>query len=158
MQRSMLKTKSTISSECTLFSFAFRMQTPLHCAAEKAHLDSVELLLKSGAKVSTCDGSGQTALHKAAHEGLVQVCRVLLANGAETAIVSSDGYTAAQLAPETVQKLFLEPPGDVTDTDQQLLEASKAGDLEALRIRRKTVSTLFNVLFLETLHSSECEL
>ncbi|XP_065828038.1 poly [ADP-ribose] polymerase tankyrase-1-like [Oscarella lobularis] len=109
------------------------MQTPLHVAAEKAHLDSMELLLKNGVKVNAVDSSGQSALHKAAREGLVQVCRVLLANGADASLISNDGYTPAQMAPENVRKLLLEPPGDITDTDQQLLEAAKAGDLDAVK-------------------------
>ena len=32
---------------------------------------------------------------------------------------------------------FLEPPGDITDTDQQLLEAAKAGDLDAVKVKKQ---------------------
>jgi tankyrase len=107
--------------------------TPLHCAATNSHLDALEMLLKNGAKVNATDGAGQTALHRTAHEGLVQVCRVLLAHGADTTCVSSEGYTPIQLATENVQKLLQDPPTDLGDADQQLLEASKTGDLDVVK-------------------------
>lgn len=47
--------------------------TPLHVAADKAHIDVIEILLKNGAQVNCLDCLGQTALHRAAHLGLVQV-------------------------------------------------------------------------------------
>ncbi|XP_074640442.1 poly [ADP-ribose] polymerase tankyrase-1-like [Tubulanus polymorphus] len=107
---------------------------PLHVAAEKGHLDVMDVLLKHGAKVNALDGQGQTALHRCAQQGNVQACRLLLSYGADRSIVSLQGYTAAQLATDNVQKLLREdPPTGGTDIDLQLLEAAKAGDLEVVK-------------------------
>ena len=109
--------------------------TPLHIATDKSHYDVLELLLKHGAKVNALDTLGQTCLHRAARDGNVQACRVLLTFGIDPSIVSLQGYTAAQLATEPVSKILTEEPASGTgiDIEYQLLEASKAGDLELVK-------------------------
>jgi len=108
--------------------------TPLHLATDKSHYDVMELLLKHGAKVNALDSLGQTCLHRAGREGNVQACRILLTFGVDASIVSLQGFTAAQLSTEPVGKILAEEPaaGGI-DIEYQLLEASKAGDLELVK-------------------------
>ncbi|BFY98557.1 hypothetical protein BsWGS_01597 [Bradybaena similaris] len=108
---------------------------PLHIAADKAHYDVMDVLLKHGAKVNVLDGLGQTALHRVGQQGNMQACRLLMSYAVDSSIVSVQGYTAAQLATENIQKLLREdPPVGGTDVDIQLLEAAKAGDLELVKL------------------------
>ncbi|XP_042623132.1 poly [ADP-ribose] polymerase tankyrase-2 isoform X4 [Cyprinus carpio] len=116
--------------------------TPLHLAAEKSHNDIIEVLVKHEAKVNVVDNLGQTALHRAAHCGHLQTCRVLLSVGCDPLITSLQGFSPSQLANESIQEILQE--GAFTgnsDTDRQLLEASKSGDLEVV----KKLCTLQNV-------------
>ncbi|XP_078310376.1 poly [ADP-ribose] polymerase tankyrase-1-like [Crassostrea virginica] len=108
--------------------------TALHIAADKAHYDVMDVLLKHSAKVNALDGLGQTALHRVAQQGNMQACRLLMSYGVDSSIVSLQGYTAAQLATENIQKMLKEdPPVGGTDVDIQLLEAAKAGDMEVVK-------------------------
>ena len=133
--------------------------TPLHVAVDKSHYDVIDVLLKCrGTKVNALDSAGQTALHRAARDGNVQACRILLSYGADPHIVSLQGFTAAQLSTESVSKLLSEEPLNqagagwfyfvqncqisfvikidyffFVDLEYQLLEASKAGDLELVK-------------------------
>ncbi|XP_016296421.1 tankyrase-2 isoform X2 [Sinocyclocheilus anshuiensis] len=116
--------------------------TPLHLAAEKSHNDIIEVLVKHEAKVNAVDNLGQTALHCAAHCGHLQTCRMLLSAGGDPLITSLQGLSPSQLANESIQEILQE--GACTgnsDTDRQLLEASKSGDLEVV----KKLCTLQNV-------------
>uniref|UniRef100_I3RSE8 Poly [ADP-ribose] polymerase n=1 Tax=Drosophila buzzatii TaxID=7264 RepID=I3RSE8_DROBU len=101
--------------------------TPLHLASELMHYDAMEALLKQGAKVNALDSLGQTALHRCARDE--QAVRLLLSYAVDTTIVSLEGLTAAQLASDSVLKLLKNPP----DSESHLLEAAKAGDLDAVR-------------------------
>lgn len=107
--------------------------TPLHIAADKSHFDVMDLLLKHGAKVNGLDGLGQTSLHRCAREGNIQACRIMLSYGVDPTIVSLQGYTAAQVANENVQKILNDPPSAGVDVEYQLLESSKAGDVEVVK-------------------------
>ncbi|XP_016145488.1 tankyrase-2-like [Sinocyclocheilus grahami] len=116
--------------------------TPLRLAAEKSHNDIIEVLVKHEAKVDAVDNLGQTALHCAAHCGHLQTCRMLLSAGGDPLITSLQGSSPSQLANESIQEILQE--GACTgnsDTDRQLLEASKSGDLEVV----KKLCTLQNV-------------
>uniref|UniRef100_A0A8C1GGF7 Poly [ADP-ribose] polymerase n=1 Tax=Cyprinus carpio TaxID=7962 RepID=A0A8C1GGF7_CYPCA len=108
--------------------------TPLHLAAEKSHNDIIEVLVKHEAKVDAVDHLGQTALHRAAHLGHLQTCRMLLSAGCDPLITSLQGFSPSQLANESIQEILQE--GACTgnsDTDRQLLEASKSGDVEVVK-------------------------
>lgn len=87
----------------------------------------MDALLKSGAKVNALDGLGQTALHKCARDE--QAVRILLSYSIDTSIISLEGYTAGQLASDNVLKILKDPP----DSETNLLEAAKAGDLDTVR-------------------------
>lgn len=116
--------------------------TPLHVASEKGHNDVVEVLVKHEAKVNALDNLGQTPLHRAAHCGHILTCRLLLNSGCDPTIVSLQGFTASQMGNESIQQILQEgiPVGN-SDTDRQLLEAAKAGDLETV----KKLCTIQNV-------------
>ncbi|XP_058262430.1 poly [ADP-ribose] polymerase tankyrase-2-like isoform X2 [Hemibagrus wyckioides] len=117
--------------------------TPLHLAAEKSHNDIIELLVKHEAKVNVVDGQGQTPLHRAAQRGHLQSCRLLMNAGSDPLITSLQGFTPSQLSKYNIQDT-LHGPGVLAgnlDTDRQLLEASKSGDLETI----KKLCTLQNV-------------
>ncbi|KAK8741276.1 hypothetical protein OTU49_002592, partial [Cherax quadricarinatus] len=125
--------------------------TPLHLSADKGHYEIMELLLKHGSKVNALDGLGQTALHRCGKEGDVQACRVLLQFGIDPTIISLQGYTATQVATDPVQRL-LHGPG--VDSEQQLLEASKSGDIECVRRILTSQPHLVNVRDLDGRHST----
>ncbi|KAL1122657.1 hypothetical protein AAG570_002984 [Ranatra chinensis] len=108
------------------------MLTALHVATDLAHHDIMDALLRLGAKVNALDALGQTALHRCAREDNVQACRILLSYSVDSTIVSLQGYTALQVAGENVHKILQEPPA-VLDLENQLLEASKAGDLDTVQ-------------------------
>uniref|UniRef100_A0AAR2KSQ1 Poly [ADP-ribose] polymerase n=1 Tax=Pygocentrus nattereri TaxID=42514 RepID=A0AAR2KSQ1_PYGNA len=116
--------------------------TPLHLASEKSHNDVIEVLLKHEAKVNAVDSQGQTPLHRAARCGQLQTCRLLISAGCDPLITSLQGFAPAQLANESIQQVLQEGAlvGN-SDTDRQLLEASKSGDLETV----KKLCTLQNV-------------
>ncbi|XP_053094594.1 poly [ADP-ribose] polymerase tankyrase-2-like isoform X3 [Pangasianodon hypophthalmus] len=116
--------------------------TPLHLAAEKSHNDIIELLVKHEAKVNAVDSQGQTPLHRAAQCGHLQSCRLLMSAGSDPLITSLQGFTPSQLSKDTIQDILQEGvlAGNL-DTERQLLEASKSGDLETV----KKLCTLQNV-------------
>lgn len=106
--------------------------TPLHICADNSHYDLMDVLLKNGAKINALDGLGQTCLHRCGRDDNVQACRLLLSFNIDTTIVSLQGFTAAQLATENVLKILKDPP-DTVDLEVQLLDASKAGDLDTVQ-------------------------
>ncbi|XP_051959075.1 poly [ADP-ribose] polymerase tankyrase-2-like isoform X2 [Xyrauchen texanus] len=103
--------------------------TPLHLAAEKSHNDIIEVLVKHKAKVNVVDNLGQTALHHAALCGHLQTCRLLLSAGCDPLITSLQSFSPSQLTNEEGASTIN------SDTDRQLLEASKSGDLEVVKKR-----------------------
>ncbi|KAK3559943.1 hypothetical protein QTP86_029546 [Hemibagrus guttatus] len=113
--------------------------TPLHLAAEKSHNDIIELLVKHEAKVNAVDSQGQTPLHRAAQCGHLQSCRLLMNADSDPLFTSLQGFTPSQLSNHNIQDEGV-LAGNL-DTDRQLLEASKSGDLETV----KKLCTLQNV-------------
>jgi ankyrin repeat protein len=76
------------------------MVVALHFAAEKGHVDCVELLLRHGAVVNVSDDWGETPLIKAAgggssgEPGYIAVLSLLLNNGARTDMIDLHGRDA----------------------------------------------------------------
>ncbi len=83
--------------------------TPLHAAAGKGHIESVNTLLKLKADVNCTNNQGDTPLHLAASKGHVEVVKALLQKGAKANFLNSQGKTAKDLATQNgyeVSKMF----------------------------------------------------
>ncbi|XP_035718507.1 poly [ADP-ribose] polymerase tankyrase-like isoform X3 [Vespa mandarinia] len=128
--------------------------TPLHVATDHSHYDAMDILLRHNAKVNALDGLGQTALHRCVREDNVQACRILLSYNIDPSIVSLQGYTAAQVAAENVLKILQDPPSGTDDAEAQLLEASKSGDLNAVKRILQTNPHAVNCRDLDGRHST----
>jgi ankyrin repeat protein len=87
--------------------------TPLLMATPQANYETVELLLKAGAKVNAQDIRGMTPLELAVatDHGDPRIVRLLLSKGADPAIKSTDGETAADWARKYGQPAVLEALG-----------------------------------------------
>ena len=68
-------------------------QTPLHCATQQGHLDTVRTLTKCGADVNKADGQGNTALFIAASSGHEAIIYELCRGGADINKANHQGET-----------------------------------------------------------------
>uniref|UniRef100_A0A8C5AKE6 Poly [ADP-ribose] polymerase n=1 Tax=Gadus morhua TaxID=8049 RepID=A0A8C5AKE6_GADMO len=151
------RVKKHLTGETVAFRHPFTQETALHCASVAPYpkrRQVCELLLRKGAdvneKTKDTDGAsvnavdclGQTALHRAAQCGHLQTCRLLLGSGGDPRLPSLQGLAPVQLAHHAVRELLQEGAlmGN-SDSDRQLLEASKSGDVETV----KRLCTLQNV-------------
>ncbi len=75
-----------------------RDERPLHRAAEKGHIDAVEVLLAYGARVDPRDDHGETPLFVAAEEGHLRIVEILLAAGASPGLSDEKGRTPLIIA------------------------------------------------------------
>ena len=71
---------------------------PLQCAAGAGDLESVRILLGSGADTKIRDSNGCTCLHHAVRSGSVEVVRLLLENGADPNAANMYSNTPLHLA------------------------------------------------------------
>jgi ankyrin repeat protein len=87
-------------SDATINAFAYDGWTPLHLAAFFGHLDSVALLLASGAAVGAVSRNSltNTPLHAATAGRHADVAVALLRAGADPSAVDAGGYTPLQIA------------------------------------------------------------
>ncbi|KAM8954198.1 ankyrin repeat domain-containing protein 6 isoform 2-T2 [Pelodytes ibericus] len=69
-------------------------RTPLHLAANKGHLNVVQILLKAGCELDIQDDGHQTALHRAAVVGNSDILAVLIQEGCALDRQDKDGNTA----------------------------------------------------------------
>ncbi|XP_075058879.1 ankyrin repeat domain-containing protein 6 isoform X2 [Mixophyes fleayi] len=69
-------------------------RTPLHLAANKGHLNVVQILLKAGCDLDIQDDGHQTALHRAAVVGNSDILAVLIQEGCALDRQDKDGNTA----------------------------------------------------------------
>ncbi|KAG9493252.1 ankyrin repeat domain-containing protein 6 isoform X3 [Eleutherodactylus coqui] len=73
-------------------------RTPLHLAANKGHLNVVQILLQAGCDLNVQDDSQQTALHRAAVVGHSDILAVLIQDGCALDRQDKDGNTAVHEA------------------------------------------------------------
>lgn len=94
--------------------------TPLHLAAQKGSLESVELLLKKGAQVQAKNSSGETSLHLSKN---AEITALLLAYGANINAKDNIGKTplhcAVRFRNEVVVQSLLTAGADVTAQDNE---------------------------------------
>ncbi|CAM9800119.1 unnamed protein product [Ectocarpus fasciculatus] len=73
--------------------------TPLDLAAKKGHVDTVQRLIRQGARLNARDADGCTTLHKTAAENEPYVIDALVAAGAEVDVTLPEiGYTPLHVA------------------------------------------------------------
>ena len=68
-------------------------QTPLMLAAENGHIEAVEFLVDSGARLNFKDITNETALHKAAGNGHLDIVEYLIDKGANPNLIDKNGDT-----------------------------------------------------------------
>jgi uncharacterized protein len=78
--------------------------TALHNAAASGSSESIELLVKAGAKIDVLSPNDTTPLMMAAREGREAASRLLLKLGANPALVNQAGYNAAGYAMKADRK------------------------------------------------------
>lgn len=72
--------------------------TPLHCAASKGRVETIQALAKKGCQVHLAARDGNTALHMAAMGGHCEVVKLLVELGCDTRLRNEEGRTAADVA------------------------------------------------------------
>ncbi|XP_045540836.1 poly [ADP-ribose] polymerase tankyrase [Papilio machaon] len=138
-------------------------QTPLHVAAEHAHLDAMDLLLRHGAKVNACDSRGESALCVAARRDSAAACRLLLACGADAAPERNDTADSHDTgrSPDTAIPEVTTESLDAQYIDAfakaaalRLLEAARTGDVETARALLDSRPRLVNCRDVDGRHST----
>nr|CEL68462.1 TPA: ankyrin repeat-containing protein [Neospora caninum Liverpool] len=75
--------------------------TALHLAADRGHVEVIELLLEKGADVNVQDNSGETPLHVAVVAENLNVILLLLKKNADISLRSHEGETVFDVANQT---------------------------------------------------------
>ncbi|WP_111980098.1 ankyrin repeat domain-containing protein [Algibacillus agarilyticus] len=73
-------------------------EPPLHDAALRGNVNTVQTLLAEGTKVDSKNKQGATPLHWAAFKGHVEVAKILLKKGADINAETTKGSTPLRLA------------------------------------------------------------
>ncbi|KAM0519400.1 hypothetical protein ACHAPE_003572 [Trichoderma viride] len=77
-----------------------KLRTPLHLAVEYELVDTVQMLIKAGAKVDTTAEDGSTPLHVVAKQKQKQILKLLLDHGANKEAMDMEGRTPFYLSVE----------------------------------------------------------
>lgn len=85
-------------------------ENPIHAAAQLGHLETIKVLIESGADLNAKDHTEDTALHKASRGGYLEVIELLLQAGADPSIKEMCGELAVDQAlprkAELVRSIF----------------------------------------------------
>ena len=103
--------------------FSLIKGTPFCKAAEKGHLDMVQLLLHNGAKVDKADKDGNTPLKIAARHGNLDIVRTLISEGADFEMANGSGITPLTTAAGSghldVVKFLVHSGADVNKSEKE---------------------------------------
>ncbi len=110
---------------------------PIHDAVLGGDAARVEAILKQDpSAINAVDEAGLTPLHYAAKSGRIELVKLLLAHHAKVNPMSADGetpYFMAEMRQPDIARLLDEHGGtDAGSIGPEAVEASKAGDLQAL--------------------------
>ena len=75
-----------------------RNNTPLHIAAEKGDVESIQRLIRQGHDINDRNSFGETPLHLAASEGHLNAVKALLRVGADANAVDREGDTPLHMS------------------------------------------------------------
>ncbi len=118
-----------------------RPRPALPIAANKGHIDTVKLLLESGADVNIKSQSGDTALILATDKGYIEIIRILLEHGANPNARGNYDRTALMKAGyrgwTDIARLLLENGADVDarcEAGTALADAANHGHIDIVRL------------------------
>lgn len=100
--------------------------TPLHLATEKAHIECIEALVQSGARLEAKAKRHFTPLHVAVHEGQVRTLKCLLKHGANVTTTNVDDERPLQ----TAWKSRLRTSGDDEKRYDDIIEVLAVAESE----------------------------
>ncbi|XP_076060253.1 tankyrase isoform X2 [Oratosquilla oratoria] len=136
--------KKFLSGDVVNFKHPYSGDTPLHCGVTSVgskRRQIVEALLRKGANCHEKNKDFLTPLHLSTDKGHYDVTELLLKHGAKPNALDALGQTE-------------DPPGPGVDSEQQLLEAAKSGDIECVRRILTAQPHLVNVRDLDGRHST----
>lgn len=76
----------------------FNGRSPLHRAVWSGHINTAQMLLRSGTDANVMDNAGETPLHIAVIRGNRKMVELLLTHGARAEIKNRNGVSALQIA------------------------------------------------------------
>ena len=86
-------------------------------------------------QINKMDSLGMTPIHLATYKSHGDTCQYLLSNGADPNLPNAQGHTSYDLAPEVMLKVLNNQSLCISpNTEIQLLEASRNGDLATIKV------------------------
>jgi acyl-CoA-binding protein len=135
MQSTTSPTTTTPPSNVNPNSLDETGQTALHLAADRGHLECVQILLDHGADVQATDQEGISILQAAVIAGHFEMCRLLLQKGADPDQQDMDGDTPRECAkddPELRKLIFQASQSDVMLMLEPNLEPNEPEELQTM--------------------------
>jgi ankyrin repeat protein/L-ascorbate metabolism protein UlaG (beta-lactamase superfamily) len=104
--------------------FPIGSRTPLHFAVSSDSINTVKILVQSGALINVTDENGMTPLHIAASNGTFEITRFLIDNGAllnvkDAQYGATELHIAATLGYEEIVALLIENNAQIDAKDNQ---------------------------------------
>ena len=118
--------------------------TPLHWAAYKGHVDTVEILLNRGADINAINKDGRPAIVLAAAMGQTPVVKLLLERGADSEAKGFDGRSAADWAKRWDRTAVLDLIQPETPQGAETRQGSKDEQEPPSAVGYKTISGCYS--------------
>jgi ankyrin repeat protein len=105
-------------NQCTNLGFS-----PLYVASEDGSIETMELLIKSGAQVNLASNDGSTPILTAAQHGRIEATRLLIAHGANVNTADDQGFSPLHLAAsnngrDEICRLLVEAGAEVNESNK----------------------------------------